>query len=87
MGVRVDRRIICGRGEWVVMVESGGVGGSGTKAEAMLEMRPVLVTASTARMAKNQRRLVKGRLVIEKRVRDAEQREARQRGLGLLGAR
>ena len=71
----------------MVMVESGGVGGSGTNAEAMLEMRLVLVTASTARMAKNQRRLVKDRLVSEKRVRGVERREARQRGLGLLGAR
>lgn len=87
MGVRVNRRIICGRGEWVVIVESGGVGGSGTKAETMLEMRPVLLAASTARMAKNQRRLAKGRLASETRVRCSERREARQRGRRLLGAR
>ena len=42
------------------MVEGGDLGGSGTKVETLLQMRPILLAASTARMQKNQWRLVKG---------------------------
>ena len=89
--MRVDRRTVCGRGVWVVLVEGVGSGWWGRRRIGHEGRDDVgdktgIVGSVDGSDAEEPAQDGEGQFG-EARLRGAKRRVARQRGLGLLGAR